>query len=57
MKKILRTLYLLLGIFIILQAGDYDELQKLVASDRATGDEFGGSVSISGDYAILHLND
>jgi len=53
MKKILRTLYLLLGIFIILQASDYDEIQKLVASDRAEGDSFCWSISISGDYAIV----
>jgi len=26
---------------------------KIVATDRATGDNFGGSVSISGDYAIV----
>jgi hypothetical protein len=53
MKKILRILYLLLGIFIILQASDYDEIQKLVSSDRAASDWFGYSVSISGDYAIV----
>ncbi|MEM6398516.1 MAG: FG-GAP repeat protein, partial [Bacteroidota bacterium] len=32
---------------------DYEELQKLVASDAEAGDGFGGSVSISGDYAIV----
>jgi hypothetical protein len=36
-----------------LQAGDFEELQKLVASDRATEDLFGLSVAISGDYAII----
>jgi len=39
--------------FLPLYAGDYDELQKLVASDRAMEDHFGCSVSISGDYAIV----
>ena len=34
-------------------AGDWDELQKFVASDRAQLARFGGSVSIDGDYAIV----
>lgn len=33
--------------------GDWNEVQKLVASDRAANDDFGLSVSISGDYAII----
>jgi hypothetical protein len=33
--------------------GSWIELQKIVASDRASGDYFGYSVSISGDYAIV----
>ncbi len=32
---------------------NWSQEAKLVASDRAYGDEFGGSVSISGDYAIV----
>ncbi|MEM7574862.1 MAG: PKD-like domain-containing protein, partial [Bacteroidota bacterium] len=34
-------------------SGSWQEVQKLVASDRAAGDEFGWTVSISGDYAIV----
>jgi hypothetical protein len=34
-------------------AGTWSQVQKIVASDRATNDLFGGSVSISGDYAIV----
>ncbi len=33
--------------------GTWSQVQKLVASDRANGDFFGASVSISGDYAIV----
>ena len=35
------------------QAGQWKELIKLTASDGAAGDNFGSSVSISGDYAVL----
>lgn len=34
-------------------AGTWAQMQKIVASDRGTNDEFGNSVSISGDYAIV----
>jgi hypothetical protein len=34
-------------------SGTWTVVQKLVASDRATDDEFGTSVAISGDYAIV----
>ena len=33
--------------------GSWNEVQKLVASDRASGDFFGVSVAISDDYAII----
>ncbi len=33
--------------------GNWDESQKIVASDRASGDYFGQSVSISGNYAVI----
>jgi len=33
--------------------GNWNEVQKIVASDRARWHEFGGSVSISGSYAII----
>jgi hypothetical protein len=34
-------------------AGTWTVVQKIVASDRAADDEFGASVAISGDYAIV----
>ncbi len=34
-------------------AGTWSVQEKLVASDRAAGDQFGYSVAISGDYAIV----
>jgi hypothetical protein len=34
-------------------SGNWSEIQKIVSSDRATGDRFGSSVSISGDYALV----
>jgi hypothetical protein len=34
-------------------AGTWTVVQKIVASDRAADDEFGTSVAISGDYAIV----
>lgn len=37
--------------------GIWNEVQKLVASDRAVGDLLGTSVSISGDYLVLTARD
>jgi hypothetical protein len=34
-------------------SGNWNEVQKIVAPDRAADDEFGNSVSISGNYAII----
>jgi len=34
-------------------AGNWNEVQKIVASDRDAGDLFGSSVSISGNYIII----
>lgn len=34
-------------------SGNWTELKTLTASDRTTADEFGNSVSISGDFAIV----
>ena len=34
-------------------SGNWTQAQKLTASDRAAVDQFGYSVSISGDYAIV----
>ena len=36
--------------------GNWTQAQKLTASDRAARDQFGKSVSISGDYAIVGAN-
>ncbi|MFK7971384.1 MAG: FG-GAP repeat protein [Bacteroidia bacterium] len=36
--------------------GNWTEVQKLLASNKATSDNFGISVSISGDYAIVGAN-
>jgi hypothetical protein len=38
-------------------SGTWSEVQKIVASDRASYDDFGHSVSISGDYAIVGAPD
>lgn len=37
--------------------GTWSEVQKIVASDKATFDNFGASVAISGDYAIVGARD
>ena len=37
-------------------AGTWSEVQKIVASDRETWDNFGESVSISGDYVIVGVS-
>ena len=34
-------------------SGKWKEVQKIVASDRESGDQFGWSVSLSGNYAIV----
>lgn len=36
--------------------GNWGEVQKIVATDRGAFDNFGSSVSISGDYAIVGVN-
>ena len=37
-------------------AGTWNEVQKIVASDRGAGDRFGQAVSIDGDYLIVGAN-
>jgi hypothetical protein len=37
-------------------SGTWTQMQKIVASDRGSGDQFGWSVAISGDYAIVGAN-
>ncbi len=55
MKK--KVLFLIvIGLLVSLtaiQAQPTEEIQKILASDGAESDYFGGSVSISGDYAIV----
>ena len=50
MKKL--TLLLLLIITLCLYS-DWNEIEKILASDGDGGDRFGYSVSISGDYAVI----
>ncbi len=51
MKKILLLIFSIITSTI--NAQNWDELQKITTSDRASNDWFGWSVSISGNYAIL----
>lgn len=44
--------FLFINIFST-QAQSWDEIIKVVASDRAAGDNFGHSVAISGNYAVV----
>lgn len=54
-SKIFLMLLLVLGTLL---SQDFNEIQKILASDGAEDDIFGGSVCISGDYAIVGaLND
>ena len=48
-------LLLTLSVFLLIQANaqSWSEIQKIVASDRAIDSDFGVSVSISGNYAIV----
>jgi len=53
MKKLLLTAMLLISLVTYVDAQDWNQIIKAVASDRAASDYFGYSVSISGDYAIV----
>ena len=50
MRYTLKTFFLLLGLSSFSMAQMMMQMAKLVASDAAAGDQFGNSVSISGDY-------
>ena len=52
-KRILILLFLTMAINLPISGQSWDQIIKAVASDRATDDYFGRSVSISGDYAIV----
>jgi hypothetical protein len=47
------TLTILLFAFTVSHAQEWNELTKITASDGLDFDEFGGAVSISGDYAVI----
>jgi len=51
--KILALLIMLFFSGLAATAQDWEQVIKSVASDRAAGDEFGCSVAISGDYAVV----
>ena len=53
MKKSILLITLLTLFFGNTQAQNWNEIIKIVASDRDTADEFGYSVAISGNYAIV----
>lgn len=42
---------------IIVNAQTYQQLAKLIAADRATGNQFGNAVAISGNYAVVAAAD
>lgn len=53
MKKTLSVLLIILIVSWEVQSQSWSEVIKAIASDAATGDQFGHSVSIYGDYAIV----
>ncbi len=53
-RKIKKIIFSVLFLFSTgLHAQDWNEIIKLAASDRALNDNFGYSVNIAGDYAIV----
>ncbi|PKP51400.1 MAG: hypothetical protein CVT95_00915 [Bacteroidetes bacterium HGW-Bacteroidetes-12] len=55
MNKIFVILFLIISLFFTqkIYSQDFDDVQKIIASDRQGGDEYGRSVSIDGKYAIV----
>ncbi|MEA3391880.1 MAG: choice-of-anchor D domain-containing protein, partial [Candidatus Marinimicrobia bacterium] len=53
MKKHMLCIFIILLSFTFLTAADWDQITKIVASDRAANDHFGYSVAISGNFAIV----
>ncbi|MCD4692494.1 MAG: FG-GAP repeat protein [Calditrichales bacterium] len=50
----MKTLFFIFGFFLSTAlSADWDNEQKLTASDGASYDNFGVSVSIDGDYAVI----
>ena len=54
--RLSRGLYLLIAMIMVLHAGQYEEISKLVASDKGRLDYFGSSVAVDGNYAIVGAN-
>ena len=52
-NKLLFSICLSIAFAISLNAQNWNQILKTVDSDRAAGDSFGFSVSISGDYAVV----
>jgi hypothetical protein len=52
MQKVLLTL-LFTALFLQSNAQGWNEIRKIVASDRISNDNFGGSIAVSGNYAII----
>ena len=55
MRYTLKTFFLLLGLSSFSMA-QWSQQAKLVSDDGATKDQFGRSVSVDGDYAIVGAN-
>src|SRR5688572_3530759 len=56
MKKIFIGSYFLVTA-TILTAQSFQQLTKFIAADRAPGNQFGRSVSVSGNYAVMAAAD
>ncbi|MDZ7796732.1 MAG: FG-GAP repeat protein [Candidatus Marinimicrobia bacterium] len=53
MKKTLVILIVMLGSFASVNAGNWELISKIVASDRRTEDYFSSDLAISGNFAIV----
>ena len=56
MKKISVIVFLLFAI-VVVNAQTFQQLKKLIAADRAAGNQFGAAVAISGNYAVIGAAD
>src|SRR5258708_1025442 len=56
MKRFVWLIIFIISLFHstnILNAQNYTQLSKLIATDRSAGNQFGNAVSISGNYAVV----
>lgn len=53
MRNLLSVLLLIVSFPLSSVSQVYNQVQKIISSDRASGDVFGYSVSVSGNYAII----